>query len=260
MSPDIVALAAYPRCVGRTKGASMFCPRCRAEYQAGFTQCADCDIDLVDECPSSQPPDRSSELPVAAHDATAGPRPPAVTVALCLLGCGAALSLITYLAGGSRVSTSSAGAEMSLRATVLFLLLVLGLEVGLLVALAYRRRWAYIAVLVLSLLYLPLLWSDARSQLDRGATHFLLFVVTTALQAIALVLLLRRPAREWFGFSRTPAPLQGEWREDPSGLHQYRFWSGTAWTTHVADDGKLATDPTDGSDPPRSAGEPGQRQ
>lgn len=221
----------------------MFCPLCRAEYQAGFTHCADCDVDLVDERPSIQPPGRSSELPVAAHDATAGPRPPAVTVALWLLGSGAALNLIIYLARGSRVSTTRAGAETSFWATVLVLLLGLGLEVGLLAALAYRRRWAYIAFLVLSLLYLPFLWSDARSQLDRGAADFLWFVVTTALQAIALVLLLRRPAREWFGFSRTPAPLQGEWREDP-----------------VADDVKLATDPTDGSDPPRSAGEPGQRQ
>jgi hypothetical protein len=237
----------------------MFCPRCRAEYQDGFRHCSDCDVDLVDEPPLGQAPGRSSERPAAARDATASPRPTAVTVALWLFGSGAALALTIYLARGSRVSTSRAGAETSLRATLLLLFLGLGLEVGLLSALAYRSRWAYIVFLVLSLLSLPLLWSDARSQLDRGAADFLWFVVTTALQASALVLLLRRPAREWFGFTRMPAQ-QGEWREDPSGLHQYRFWSGTAWTTQVADDGKLATDPADGSDPPRSAGEPGQRQ
>jgi hypothetical protein len=27
----------------------MFCPECRAEYRPGFTRCADCDVDLVQE-------------------------------------------------------------------------------------------------------------------------------------------------------------------------------------------------------------------
>lgn len=29
----------------------MFCPECNAEYRAGFTRCADCDVDLVNEPP-----------------------------------------------------------------------------------------------------------------------------------------------------------------------------------------------------------------
>ena len=29
----------------------MFCPECRAEYRPGFTRCADCDLDLVQELP-----------------------------------------------------------------------------------------------------------------------------------------------------------------------------------------------------------------
>jgi hypothetical protein len=29
----------------------MFCPRCRAEYRAGFHRCSDCDVELVDELP-----------------------------------------------------------------------------------------------------------------------------------------------------------------------------------------------------------------
>jgi hypothetical protein len=28
-----------------------FCPSCRAEYRAGFTRCADCDVELVDTLP-----------------------------------------------------------------------------------------------------------------------------------------------------------------------------------------------------------------
>ena len=33
------------------------------------------------------------------------------------------------------------------------------------------------------------------------------------------------------------------WRADPSGRHQYRYWDGTCWTHHVADDGKTSVDP-----------------
>jgi hypothetical protein len=29
----------------------MFCPECKAEYRDGFTRCADCDIDLVEQLP-----------------------------------------------------------------------------------------------------------------------------------------------------------------------------------------------------------------
>ena len=38
----------------------MFCPQCNAEYRPGFTRCADCDVDLVNERPqyalAGQPP------------------------------------------------------------------------------------------------------------------------------------------------------------------------------------------------------------
>jgi hypothetical protein len=31
----------------------MYCPQCKAEYRPGFTRCADCDVDLVYELPTS---------------------------------------------------------------------------------------------------------------------------------------------------------------------------------------------------------------
>jgi hypothetical protein len=31
----------------------MYCPQCKAEYRQGFTRCADCDVELVYECPAS---------------------------------------------------------------------------------------------------------------------------------------------------------------------------------------------------------------
>lgn len=29
----------------------MFCPKCKFEYREGYTKCADCDVDLVEEQP-----------------------------------------------------------------------------------------------------------------------------------------------------------------------------------------------------------------
>jgi hypothetical protein len=39
--------------------------------------------------------------------------------------------------------------------------------------------------------------------------------------------------------STTPAG----WLADSTGRHQYRYWDGTQWTDHVADDGVAALDP-----------------
>ena len=51
----------------------------------------------------------------------------------------------------------------------------------------------------------------------------------------------------------TPPPPIGDnparWAADPLGRHQYRYWDGTQWTDHVADDGVVATDPVAGPAP-----------
>lgn len=41
------------------------------------------------------------------------------------------------------------------------------------------------------------------------------------------------------------------WHQDPTGRHQHRYWDGTAWTDHVANDGATSTDPL--TPPPPSA-------
>jgi hypothetical protein len=56
---------------GRSKGgavrvvytAAMICPRCGAEYRAGFAKCADCDVDLVEA-----PPGQSTALEAFLRD------------------------------------------------------------------------------------------------------------------------------------------------------------------------------------------------
>jgi uncharacterized RDD family membrane protein YckC len=45
------------------------------------------------------------------------------------------------------------------------------------------------------------------------------------------------------------------WYADPSGRHTHRYWSGTAWTEHVADHGQQSVDP-----PPQAAAPPGAEQ
>ena len=40
----------------------MFCPKCGSEYRAGFTDCADCAVPLVDALTTSQPGDHDVHL------------------------------------------------------------------------------------------------------------------------------------------------------------------------------------------------------
>ena len=39
----------------------MYCPQCRTEYRRGFTQCVDCEVELVPELPPEPPPEPKPE-------------------------------------------------------------------------------------------------------------------------------------------------------------------------------------------------------
>lgn len=41
----------------------------------------------------------------------------------------------------------------------------------------------------------------------------------------------------------TPDVGVPDWQPDPTGRHQYRYWDGSTWTDHVADDGVATSDP-----------------
>jgi hypothetical protein len=43
------------------------------------------------------------------------------------------------------------------------------------------------------------------------------------------------------------------WHKDPSGRHEYRYWSGTEWSPEVADQGVQSTDELQGAFPPPAA-------
>lgn len=40
-----------------------------------------------------------------------------------------------------------------------------------------------------------------------------------------------------------PASPPADWHPDPMGRHQLRYWDGSEWTAHVADDGVTSSDP-----------------
>jgi hypothetical protein len=43
------------------------------------------------------------------------------------------------------------------------------------------------------------------------------------------------------------AASQGEWRPDPAGRHEYRYWDGSKWTDQVSDRGQVTAEPYDGT-------------
>lgn len=170
-------------------------------------------------------------------------RPRGVVVALALIAATLAASLI----GPVRLLTTPSAdvGRQSPTVVAVWVLIFIALGFALLAALAHRRRWAYylwVAGLAFTVLYgvAGLARSLASSPFDAVYVTLIL-----AAHGAALVLLLSRPAREWLGIGagRVAAPpLPAEWRADPAGRHQWRYWNGADWTEHVADDGVPGVD------------------
>ena len=54
----------------------MFCPKCKDEYRPGFTRCATCNVDLVDDLSAARTaPGTEADAPVGAASAKRGPVP-----------------------------------------------------------------------------------------------------------------------------------------------------------------------------------------
>ncbi|MEY2456534.1 MAG: hypothetical protein QOK06_1628, partial [Acidimicrobiaceae bacterium] len=48
----------------------------------------------------------------------------------------------------------------------------------------------------------------------------------------------------------------GGWQPDPTGRHQLRYWSGSAWTDDVSNGGVTSRDPLTGGSPAAAAFSP----
>ena len=46
-----------------------------------------------------------------------------------------------------------------------------------------------------------------------------------------------------YGMGPPAGGIPADWYADPTGGHQHRYWNGSAWTEHVADNGVQAVDP-----------------
>ena len=53
-----------------------------------------------------------------------------------------------------------------------------------------------------------------------------------------------------------PGRSAAAWYADPSGRHQYRYWDGTRWTPHVANNGETSVDPLDSAPDKDGGAEP----
>jgi hypothetical protein len=132
------------------------------------------------------------------------PRPREVSIALLLLAV-LWVAETAFLAWFSFVSPPLVnGRQPSWQTALILFVLVVGLTGGLLAALACRRRWAYVVTIILyaSSLISSVGSSDLRRSLDDGPLMVLLWLATFAAYVAAVVLLLRRPGREWYGFVR----------------------------------------------------------
>lgn len=178
----------------------MFCAECGAEYQAGFERCADCDVALVSE-PPAEPPPHDERAPAAPSEA----RPPTVTAAVWLAAAGlvaAAILELTLAGDGLDYSGADGVHWTTIGAQALWLLLAIGVPAALLVALAYRRRLAWLLFVLLSVLVLARsLWS-VRDTLTTDWPWGAWNAGTLALRVAVVALLLLPASRAWY--RRTP--------------------------------------------------------
>lgn len=143
-------------------------------------------------------------------------RPRPVTVALWLIIATYVVGVVTLVARQITGSPSVGTHQPSRWLTFAVLLVVYALVGGLIAALAFRRRWAWWVWLVLFVLGLPALWSGLHRSLDQGAFSATRYAVLTALDVAAVVLLLLRSSRQWYGVGRKRGePNPWRWSDSP---------------------------------------------
>jgi len=67
-----------------------------------------------------------------------------------------------------------------------------------------------------------------------------------ALLITVVLSLLRKPSRNGDSVSTVALPTVASapgWPADPTSRHSQRYWDGSAWTSHVSNNGVASTDP-----------------
>ena len=145
-----------------------------------------------------------------------GPRPLPVTIAIWLNVVALAAAGINAVVRSFTVAQPAGPHQVSPWLILALFLIVLALVGGLLAALAFGRRWAWWVWLVIFVLGPPTEWSGLQQALEQGGLSATRYVVLTVLEVIAIVLLLLRPSRQWYGIGRKPGePIPRRWSDDP---------------------------------------------
>ena len=101
--------------------------------------------------------------------------------------------------------------------------------------------------------------SDHVHMLIRDFVHFRTLVAAgdaarvvylTAIAILVILMTRRQDRREratapgTHTFDTVHPTSVARWKDDPAGVHHYRYWDGHTWTEHVADNGVVSQDPT----------------
>jgi hypothetical protein len=86
-----------------------------------------------------------------------------------------------------------------------------------------------------------------RTLLAAGDATRVVYLIALAILVVRMTR--RQDQRERATTPGTPSALTAQlsvarWRDDPDGVHHYRYWDGHTWTEYVADDGIVSQDPT----------------
>lgn len=144
------------------------------------------------------------------------PRPRSVAVALWIIIATSAVGAITLVARLVSAHWPTGVHPLSGALAWAILVVVLALLAGLIAALAFRRRWAWWVWLVLFVLGVPTEWSGLWHAVQQGGLDATRYVLLLALAVSAQILLLLRPARQWYGVVRKPREPRTPARTDES--------------------------------------------
>jgi len=193
-------------------------------------KCARCDYeydDIYDGCPAC----------ARAAASTA----PAVNMPATAQGAGFAVGTETGYGAGNAMSAVVA----------VILVVLVGAGSALMVAEADAPEWfplltgpfwAFVIFLDRSIISGPLV-PGFRITGTAGTSRAIWGLVTLLIPVVGVPMYFYQRPRIRRAFEIGYRPNAEGWHRDPTRRHESRYWSGSSWTAHVADDGVVASDP-----------------